>query len=139
MVPFEKELSVAEGDRVELFFSPTKDLSKNYYCIEMSPDGHILDYKANYYRKFEEEWDFKTAKVISKYTDNGYLVEGKIDLKELEQLGIGDTFYLGVLKADYKAKENVTWYSWIKPDSSEPDFHIPSAFRVFTISSTNEK
>lgn len=131
MVPFEEELSVTKGDRVELFFSATKDLSKDYYCIEINPRGELVDYKATYYRKFKEAWNFKSVELVAAETENGYLVEGKIALEELNSVGIEDTFYLGIFKADYKTLEEVTWYSWVVPDSKEPDFHIASAFKYF--------
>jgi hypothetical protein len=129
--PFEEELSVIKGDRVELFFSETEDLSKDYYCIEMDPNGKVLDYKATFYRKFEEAWNFKSTELVAVITENGYLVEGKIAWEELRSLGIGENFYLGIFKADYNGPEQVTWYSWVVPDSEEPDFHIASAFRNF--------
>jgi len=128
-VPFEKELSVASEDRVELFFSNDTTLAK-YYCIEIDPKGNVLDYSAKHYREFNENWNFQSKKVVAKITDASYFVEGKISLKELNELGISNTFYLGIFRADFKSHkpDEVTWFSWIKPDSSEPDFHIPSAF-----------
>lgn len=128
-VPFEKELSVANEDRVELFFSTDTTLAK-YYCIEIDPNGNVLDYSAKNYREFNESWNFKSEKVATKITDASYIVEGKISLKELNELGISNTFYLGIFRADFKSyeAEDVTWFSWIKPSSSQPDFHIPSAF-----------
>jgi hypothetical protein len=128
-VPFEKELSVASEDRVELFFSNDTTLAK-YYCIEIDPNGNILDYSAKYYRDFSESWNFKSIIVATKITDTGYIVEGKISLKELNELGILNPFYLGIFRADFKSynPDDVTWFSWIKPNSSQPDFHIPSAF-----------
>ncbi len=136
-VPFKEELSLIQGDRVELFFAATEDLSKDYYCIEISPDGDILDYKATFYRKFEEAWNFKTVELVAFKTNNGYLVEGKIALEELKSLGIHNAFYLGIFKADFKNKEDVTWYSWVKPDTKEPDFHIASAFKRFSMKSND--
>jgi hypothetical protein len=128
-VPFEKELSVANEDRVELFFSNDTTLAK-YYCIEIDPNANILNYAAKYYRDFSEKWNFKSTIVATKITDTGYNVEGKISLKELNELGVLNPFYLGIFRADFKSykPEDVTWSSWIKPSSSEPDFHIPSAF-----------
>ena len=128
-IPFKQELSVAAEDRVELFFSKDPNLSK-YYCIEIDPKGNILDYSAEYYRHFKEDWGFKSKKVVANTTDVGYIIEGKISLKELHELGIVNPFYLGIFRADFKSSksDDVTWFSWKKPNSSHPDFHIPSAF-----------
>lgn len=131
---FVEELTVAKEDRVELFFSATPNLSK-YYCIEMDPLGNILDYSAKYYRKFNEAWDFSQTKIATHIAPGGYLVEGRISLSELAKLGIQESFYLGIFRADYinKKTNEVIWYSWIDPGTDEPDFHIPSALGVCII------
>jgi hypothetical protein len=126
------ELTVAKGDRVELFFSASSDLNQ-YFCIEIAPNGHILDYSAQYYRKFDESWNFKQLNVATQSTSQGYTVEGSISLSELSQLGIGDSFYLGVFRADFRSgnMDDVVWYSRIDPKRKEPDFHIPETFDFF--------
>ncbi len=126
-VPFENELSVAAGDRVELFFSKTRDMSEDYYCLEMNPRGEVLDYRATYYRKFDYDWDAGTLELATMEYPNGYQVEGKIRINELQELGLGNEFYLGVYRAEYQGPDQVIWYSWILPESKEPDFHIPSS------------
>jgi hypothetical protein len=130
--PFTKELSVAEGDRVELFFSPNKELS-NYYCVEIGPKGDVLDYSAAYYRKFNEDWNFKALEVSTLVLDDGYIVEGKIDLDELEALNLIDTIYLGVFRADFHDKEKVNWHTKTIPDVETPDFHTPTAFEKISL------
>ena len=126
-IPFENELSVAAGDRVELFFSETPDMSEDYYCLEMNPRGEVLDYRATYYRKFDYHWDASTLELATLEYPHGYQVEGSIEINELRELGLGNEFYLGVYRAEYQGKDQVTWYSWIVPDSEKPDFHIPSS------------
>lgn len=128
-VPFENEASVEREDRVELFFSSDTTLAR-YYCIEIDPNGNVLDYSAAHYRDFNQSWDFTSKELAAKITETGYMVEGKISLLELKELGISSPFYLGIFRADYKSlvTEDVTWFSWIRPESPTPDFHIPSAF-----------
>ena len=128
-IPFEKELSVTKEDRVELFFSSDTTLAI-YYCFEIDPNGNVLDYSAKYYRDFDESWNFKSLEAAASISDTGYIVEGKISLKELRELGISNPFNLGIFRADFKSSKSgdVTWYSWIEPSSTKPDFHIPSAF-----------
>jgi hypothetical protein len=125
---FQEELTVSKEDRVELFFSSNSDL-RQYYCIEMDPVGHILDYSAQYYRKFDEDWNFTKVKIAAQFTPRGYIVEGGISLSELEKTGIKESFSLGIFRADFRSTktDDVVWYSWIKPKSPSPDFHIPSA------------
>ena len=133
-LPFKDELTITSEDRVELFFSSSTSLNK-YYCIEIDPNGNVLDYSAKYYRDFVESWNFKSAEIAAKTTNHGYLVEGRILLNELKTLGILEQFYLGIFRADFKSPnpEDVTWISWIDPLSSNPDFHIPSALGRVTL------
>ncbi|MBD3629795.1 sugar-binding protein [Cyclobacterium sp.] len=128
-VAFQSEASVEQEDRVELFFSSDTSLAK-YYCIEIDPNGNVLDYSAAYYREFDPTWDFASKELAARITDTGYLVEGKISLDELSELGITFPFFLGIFRADFQpsADEAVTWFSWKRPKSNTPDFHIPSAF-----------
>jgi len=132
---FENELSVTKEDRVELFFA--KDLTLDeYFCLEIDPLGRVLDYKAKYYRQFDRPWKFQDIKIAAKKTNHGYRVEGRISLKELKNLGMGNQFFLGIFRADYRSKneEDVTWYSMKKPKSNQPDFHIPTSFEKVIIS-----
>lgn len=124
---YKEELSVAKEDRVEIFFSNHKDLEE-YYCIEIDPLGRVLDYSAKYYRKFNENWNFKSKDIKAQCINNTYTVEGEIDLT---LTGIStDNLFIGVFRADFRSNnpDDVVWYSLIKPDSTIPDFHIPSAF-----------
>lgn len=132
VLPFKEEQSVAGGDRVELFFSQKNNLP-SYYCLEIDPNGNVLDYNAQYYRKFNEQWDFKSLLVETSVSENEYLVEGKISLRELRSLGLCEEIYLGIFRADYKSKEEVNWYTNKIPDSETPDFHIPSAFEKVSL------
>jgi|BioPla2DNA2_1021312.scaffolds.fasta_scaffold91432_1 hypothetical protein len=126
------EKSVAKGDRVELFFSASTELSP-YYRIEMNPHGHIFDDEAYFHHVFDDSWNFSHRTVVGKTTPKGYIIEGYIAIPELQSLGIDVNagFYLGVFRADFtKEDENTaTWYSWINPQVEEAKFHIPSAFR----------
>jgi hypothetical protein len=88
----------------------------------------VLDYSAQFYRKFNEQWNFENVDIAASMRDSGYSVEGRISLDVLKNMGIISNFYLGVFRADFRRSGEVTWYSWILPKSIEPDFHIPSAF-----------
>lgn len=139
---FHQEPDVADGDRVELFFAANKDL-KDYYCLEISPDGRVLDYRASFYRQFDDTWDFTGLQVAASRTPSGYVVEGRIPLAELKRLGLlkspekGACFFLGLYRAAYSRagsdKPQVNWISWVQPNTAEPDFHVPSSFGTFCI------
>ncbi len=131
ILKYTDEMTVAKGDRVELFFSPPSELS-SYYCMEINPNGYILDYKAQFYREFNYLWNFNHHAVVGKITSTGYTVEGRISLSELKKLGLdlGKDFCLGIFRADFTGEneDSVIWYSWVNPHTQDPDFHIPSAF-----------
>lgn len=136
------ESVVAAGDRVELFFA-TDDSVKEYYCLELSPNEKVLDYRAQFYRKFDNSWDCPGLLVASTVSDDGYIVEGAISWQTLSEMvgaGVEQALLVGVFRAEFsnvvsgqatshKPKEE--WISWIRPDSETPDFHIPSAFGQF--------
>lgn len=128
------EASVGKGDRIEFFFSKDPELS-TYYCAEIDPKGKIMDYRAEFYRKFDFSWNFKSLKLGTQVEDNRYCVEGSISLKELKALGVispAGEIRMGIYRADYygSQEEQVVWSSWIVPDAAEPDFHIPSSFGI---------
>jgi hypothetical protein len=128
------EMSIDLEDRVEIFFSKDADLNQ-YYGLEIDPYGHVMDYKANYYRKFDTGWKLEDLTIGTTILHNGYHVEGKISLKIMAKLGIKKHAYIGIFRADYwgTAKKDVHWYTWKKPVSAKPDFHIPSAFSPFIL------
>lgn len=44
---------------------------------------------------------------------------------------------LGLFRAEFYGQEKAThgkspdnWLSWVRPDVTQPDFHVPGAFRV---------
>lgn len=122
---------VINGDRVELFFSPNLTL-KEYYCLEISPQGIIYDYLASYYRVFDDTWSFRGCEAVSQINKEGYIVEGKILINEMEKLHINifKGFYMGVFRADCKfIGESFNWFTWRDPKNDVPDFHIPGTFQ----------
>lgn len=131
------ELSVAEGDRVEIFLAGKARL-ENYYCIEMGPTGRVLDYQATYYRHFDDSWNCPGLEVGTHQSAGQYTIEGRIPLKALEAMGVvpdGDqsTLSIGLFRAEFSKNPAgdepiATWISWKTPASEEPDFHIPSSF-----------
>lgn len=133
------EQSVASGDRVELFFSPSPLLTDPYYCIEISPSGRVLDYKAKYHRQFDNSWAMQGLQVSTKRSTKGYDVEGRMELTFFRKLMNtnkmkGTKVYVGAFRADISPEQmpdGFVWYSWLRPDAASPDFHIPSSFGVF--------
>lgn len=133
------ELAVAEGDRVELFFARDLALSE-YYCLEISPAGNVLDYKASFYRQFDDSWDCPGLAVAAKTRKGGYVVELAIPLTTLRKLTGFDraedqVIPIGVFRAEFSHthanKPREEWISWVCPETEKPDFHVPSALGRF--------
>lgn len=128
-------MAVTKGDRVEMFFSPSNPLKK-YYCFEIDPSSRILDYSAIYHRQFDYAWTFPGLTAKASLTSNGYIVEGAIPLKTLDDLLgksplKGDTLWAGIYRAEFSHKNGTIeehWLSWINPKTKEADFHIPATF-----------
>ena len=137
----ENEMAVAQGDRVELFFAKDAEI-KEYHCLEMSPAGTVLDYRASFYRKFDDSWDCPGLVLASSTHRGGYVVEGSIPLTTLQDLcGAdlvkGQALRVGAFRAEYSHIDGddpeEAWISWIHPQAKTPDFHIPSAFGTFRL------
>lgn len=101
------EEAVAKGDRVEVFFSPDTAMT-NYYCLEIAPNGNLLDYQASYHRNFNSTWNISGAEIVGKPNANGYIVEGKLPvgffktLKGIDGSLKGATIHSGVFRARKK-------------------------------------
>jgi hypothetical protein len=139
-VPRDESL-VARGDRVELFFAQDGSLD-NYYCLEMSPAGTVLDYRASFYRKFDDSWDCPGLVVAARTHAGGYAVEGSIPLTTLRNLcetssSPQQVILVGAFRGEFShsgtGKPKEEWISWIRPKAEKPDFHIPSAFGRFRL------
>jgi len=134
------EVSVTDGDRIEIFLS--RDTSLNpYYCFEISPTGLVYDYEAKYHRDFFPKWHAKGVRVKTTVSDHAYTVEGAIPMSLIKTIsGIknlhGNTIVAGLFRGDKDirstSEDDITWISWVRPAVSQPDFHIPSALGTFT-------
>jgi len=141
-LPFAQESDVASGDRVEIFLSADSTLG-NYYCLEMGPRGDVLDYRAAYYRQFDDTWDLPALAVATQATTGGYVVEGRIPLRFLRGLSedippTGTfTLYMGLYRAEYDKAHTeadpVQWLTWIDPNTADPDFHVGASFHPIQI------
>lgn len=117
-------------DRVELYFSPTSELSKPYYAIEMDAKGNVLDYSVLYGHPFDYRWRNKTVVTKAERTAAGYRVSGSIALTELRSFGIvPERFWMGAFRADFKnGGELAGWYSYLPHPSGRANFHVPQMF-----------
>lgn len=131
---------VLDGDRVEIFLAPDRSLS-NYYCLEIDKLGRVYDYKASFYRKFDDKWSWPAnhLAVQTKTNATGYQVMFIMSIQSLRDLKLvhGAEMIVGLFRgkcSDTRAAMNsMRWISWSKPESEKPDFHIPSAFGAFLL------
>ncbi len=140
-----KEMDIAREDRVELFFAqapidkPLADGSlPNYFALEMDYKGRTLSIKADSQKNRDVDWNMNTLETKGSRTEKGYILEGRIALEELHQLGvINDNFIqAGVYRAEFSTvngEEVMQWISWIDPKTENPNFHINSSFGTFIL------
>ena len=133
-------------DRVELFFAKSSDTAlKDYWCIEIDPLGRVHDYHAQHYRTFDSTWNCPGLTTTAHRTPTGYEVHGSLPLASLstllaDRITHGSKIRLGLFRAEFygqgktaTGEANDNWLSWVSPDSPQPDFHVPSAFRLLTL------
>ena len=139
--PPDDESLVARGDRVELFLARDEKL-REYYSIEIDPQGRVLDYSARFYRHFDEGWDCPGLDVAARRRPGGYDVEGRLSRRALESMGLTLSadrrpMLAGVFRAEFSHRggeaAHESWISWIRPWVPTPDFHVPSAFGCFRL------
>jgi hypothetical protein len=136
-------------DRVEIFFAKDKQL-KQYWCIEIDSQGRVHDYQASHYRNFDNTWNYPGLKTTAERTSTGYKVTATIPLATLSQLlGMpvqkGTEVRLGLFRAEFYGTDPAThgnandnWISWVRPNTEKPDFHVPSAFRLWEVPGERE-
>ena len=131
------QTAVAGSDRVELFFR--KDVRMHpYYCLEMDWQGRLLDNQAWFHRQMDYDWQWPDGLHFrSRLTANGYIVEGCLAKASLSELDLIHNHQVeaGIFRGEYSShpKASVQWISWVRPDSPQPDFHIPSAFGILKL------
>ena len=131
---------VIDADRVEIFFKRADDMNP-YYSLEMDALGRVLSTKNRFYRNIDMNWKWPAGhfELMASMNETGYVVEGKISLDSLRQLNLldGNIIKAGLFRGEYfygkNGIEEVKWISWVKPDSTVPDFHIASAFGVLEL------
>lgn len=136
-------------DRVEIFFAKDEQL-KEYWCIEIDSQGRVHDYQASHYRNFDNTWNCPGLKTKAQPTKTGYNVTATIPLATLTQLlgqpvQPGTQLRLGLFRAEFYGttpdtcgNANDNWISWVRPKAEKPDFHVPSAFRLWTVPGVEE-
>lgn len=139
------ESTVDMEDRVELFFAgpyidkPGPDGTEKYYGLEIDPKGRVHDYSIEYYRKFDGKWNMEGLETKATVTDDGYIVEGKIPMKSLQDLKLinHNVMRAGIYRAEFSKPEasgkdpKMEWISWVDPKTANPDFHVASSFGEF--------
>jgi hypothetical protein len=138
------ESTLDDEDRIEVFFAKDAAL-KDYWCLEIDTLGRVHDYHAQHYRKFDSTWNCPGLITAATRTATGYEVCASLPLTTLSALlgkpiACGSDIRIGLFRAEFYGQANAThgeandnWLSWVRPDVKQPDFHIPSAFRVWRL------
>lgn len=126
---------VLGADRVEIFFAPDLDL-RPYYCLEMSPRGDVLAYRAEFYRQMDWDWQCEGLEMATQIEGNRYCVTGSIPLETLRALNVlkpgAHEILAGLYRAEFSHCEDGSihsgWMPWVHPQTEKPDFHVPASF-----------
>ncbi len=132
--------SINNSDRVELFFRTDRNLDP-YYCLEIDPTPRIMDFKARPNKQFDFSWNWpaEDIEVKSSIGKTGFVVEGAISIRSLNQFGLikSGEIEAGIYRAKYNKQENETyeptWITWVNPATETPNFHIESSFGVLKL------
>lgn len=131
---------VLGSDRVEIFLAPDLAL-KPYYCLEMSPRGDVLAYKATFYREMNWEWQCEGLQLTAHIEDNRYSVTGSLPLDTLRALKVlkpgSSEFFAGIYRAEFHHHPDGTvhsgWMPWVNPQTERPDFHVPASIGLLEL------
>ncbi len=121
--------SVWLDDVVEIFIDPTPKDNK-YFGFELNAKGNLLDYSAEYYRKFDNKWSSPNTKTAVNITKGKYFqAEFKISFKDL---GVypknGSKWRMCLCRCDYNKGRRGEFTLWTPNGKEKPDFHILPAF-----------
>lgn len=132
--------SIANSDRVELFFRSDASLNP-YYCLEIDPIPRVMDFMAYPNREFNFDWNWpqEAIKVKSEILDSKFSVEIAISIESLQKFNLikNNQIETGIFRAKYTKNEQSDfepiWITWVNPNTKEPDFHIPTSFGVLNL------
>ena len=132
--PSAREHDVDDQDRVELFFWSGREADA-YGCLEIGALGAVHDYRARFYRRFEDAWSPAGWQHAVTRTARGYQVEATVPRAALAEFGLrleaGARWRAGLFRADFSSKNpygNPTWITWVDAKGPEPDFHVTGSF-----------
>jgi len=136
-----KDNSINNSDRVELFFRSDENLNP-YYCLEIDTTARVMDFKAHPNKKFDFNWNWpdNDIKVVSQRNENYFTVRIAISIQSFKDLSLlkENRIETGIYRAKYNKIENEkeyqpTWITWVDPNTDEPNFHIKSSFGVLEL------
>ena len=129
---------------------------KDYYCFEIDSRGRVFDYRAAVLSPVRSQVELRGLGDGRVPTDKGYVVEGRIPLATLVDMGfprlgpgregfsagsIGPSSATTAAASRSSRQETIhnrgrkldgpppleEWISWVDPKTPEPDFHVPSS------------
>ena len=127
-----RERDVDPQDRVELFLWSGRT-NDNYFCIEIGASGAVHDYRARFYRRFDDAWSPAGWRYAVTQTSGGYQVEGELSHAAMERMGFrlaaGERLRAGLFRADFRAgTPEPDWLCWVDARGPQPDFHVAESF-----------
>jgi len=132
--PSSNEHDVDAQDRVELFLWSGQQ-ADGYACIEIGALGAVHDYRARFYRQFDDAWSPAGWEHAVSRMPGGYRVEAALSRAALVAIGFhlepGARWRVGLFRADFSSRRTdgqPTWITWVDANLPKPDFHVAQSF-----------
>ncbi|BBM67489.1 hypothetical protein VA249_41350 [Vibrio alfacsensis] len=136
----EGERGALDSDRVEIFLSTDDKLTK-YYTMEIDAKDQIYSAIGTYDAALNKrtsltEFTWPNLTTSSKLTETGYIVEGSIPMKTLENLNLlkgadKSELICALMRAEFTKTStgiDMGWIAWNDPQLPVPNFHNPRPF-----------
>lgn len=136
----EKNDSINNSDRVELFFRTDASLNL-YYCLEIDPTSRIMDFKAHPNKEFDFNWNWpsKEIEVKTSIEATHFTVEVAISIASLTKFSLlkDRKIETGIYRAKYNQQQDgtyePTWITWVDPNTETPNFHTATSFGIVNL------
>jgi hypothetical protein len=149
--PSDNKKDVDFHDRGEVFlWSGRRD--EPYYCLEIGARGALHDFRAHFYRRFDDTWSLAGLEFATALTPRGYSIAGAIPRAALARMGFrlepGARWRIGLFRAEFSSRGHTgcpadagppTWLTWVDAQTPQPDFHVAAAFGWCTLRSATSK
>ncbi|PSU43019.1 endoxylanase [Photobacterium frigidiphilum] len=134
--------AILDSDRAEIFLAKDPQLTV-YYTMEVDLKARVFSAKASYdlvkkkRATLDSSWNWQGLVTKASITDNGYIVEGKLPITTITELGLWQDeaqseLLCALMRAEFTPLKDgnidMGWMTWVDPKTTKPNFHNPDTF-----------